>query len=382
MFSKRRFVAAKVIVACVLVSVAPAFKAQGQEDRLFIPTGPHSIGVTSRQWLDEAREEIFTKDTTDKRTVWVWIWYPAEVNENAVPAPYLPEEIDIGQAIEGAVAWFDGDASATIDALSQIHLNAVQDADVSGAQEAYPVIIYSTGVGSLPTVHSFQAEELASHGYIVVTIVHTLGYGLRFPGPPYFYVGDAAFESMPPLIEFSGEDVFSVLDQLEALNSVSSGDALAGYLDLDHVGIAGQSNGAVYALWTIKRDDRLKAAVIEDGCPYEDVVSAYREVEQPVLFMVAERPECLDFYRLISGPAYLMEVEGFKHSTYLDQILWPKEDPRPDMFGTVEPARAVQITNAYVLAFFNQYLKSEHQPLLDGPSEDYPEVTVESRNAD
>ena len=377
MFEKQRFLA---LVACILVSFMSSFVALGQADGLFTPTGPHSIGVTSRQWIDEAREEIFTEETTDKRTVWVWIWYPADVDEDAGLAPYLSEEIDIEQAIEGAVMWFDGDASATIDALSQIHLNAVQDAAVSDAQAAYPVIIYSTGVGGFPTVHSFQAEELASHGYIVVTIVHTLGYGLRFPGPPYFYVGDAAFESMLPLIEFSGEDVFFVLDQLEALNSDTFEDVLAGRLDLDHVGIAGQSNGAVYALWTIKRDDRLKAAVIEDGCPYEDVVSAYREVGQPVLFMVAERPECLDFFRLVGGPTYLMEVAGFKHSTYLDQILWPKKDTRPDIFGTVEPSRAVQITNAYVLAFFNQYLRGTAHPLLEGASEDFPEVSLEARN--
>jgi hypothetical protein len=34
-----------------------------------------------------------------------------------------------------------------------------------------------------------------------------------------------------------------------------------------------------------------------------------------------------------------------------------------------------------VLAFFDEYLKDIDQPLLDGPSDEFPEVTIESRNA-
>ena len=41
--------------------------------------------------------------------------------------------------------------------------------------------------------------------------------------------------------------------------------------------------------------------------------------------------------------------------------------------------RAVQVVNAYLLAFFDEHLKGEQSPLLDGPSPDYPEVSIEVR---
>ena len=48
--------------------------------------------------------------------------------------------------------------------------------------------------------------------------------------------------------------------------------------------------------------------------------------------------------------------------------------------GSVEPVRAVEIMNAYVLAFFDHTLKGEDEPLLEGASDDYPDVTIASRN--
>jgi hypothetical protein len=45
-------------------------------------------------------------------------------------------------------------------------------------------------------------------------------------------------------------------------------------------------------------------------------------------------------------------------------------------------ACGTQIINAYVIAFFDQYLKGEEQALLQGPSDDYSEVVIQSRNLD
>jgi hypothetical protein len=38
------------------------------------------------------------------------------------------------------------------------------------------------------------------------------------------------------------------------------------------------------------------------------------------------------------------------------------------------PARVSQIVRAYVLSFFNKFLRGEDDHLLDGPSPAYPEV--------
>ena len=54
-------------------------------------------------------------------------------------------------------------------------------------------------------------------------------------------------------------------------------------------------------------------------------------------------------------------------------------DPSDFIFGSIDPTRAVAITNAYLVAFFDQYLGGTHEPLLASPSTDYPEVTFAKR---
>jgi len=42
--------------------------------------------------------------------------------------------------------------------------------------------------------------------------------------------------------------------------------------------------------------------------------------------------------------------------------------------GTLDPARAVRIQQAYPLAFFDRHLRGRRARLLDGPSAAFPEV--------
>lgn len=51
----------------------------------------------------------------------------------------------------------------------------------------------------------------------------------------------------------------------------------------------------------------------------------------------------------------------------------------PELMGTMPGEWAVGIVNTYVTTFFDQHLRGEDMPLLDGSSPDYPEVTFESR---
>ena len=46
-----------------------------------------------------------------------------------------------------------------------------------------------------------------------------------------------------------------------------------------------------------------------------------------------------------------------------------------DTGAAIPGARSLDITRAYVRAFFDQHLRNEPQPLLDQPSPRYPEVT-------
>ncbi len=86
-------------------------------------------------------------------------------------------------------------------------------------------------------------------------------------------------------------------------------------------------------------------------------------------------------YDRAAGPPHLFKVNEFRHFDFTDEVFWRRLiATNPDFFGTIEGTRAVKILRAYVVAFFDQYLKGMDQPLLDGPSPDYPEVIIQSRN--
>jgi hypothetical protein len=47
--------------------------------------------------------------------------------------------------------------------------------------------------------------------------------------------------------------------------------------------------------------------------------------------------------------------------------------------GPIDRDRANSIIGSYTLAFFDKHLKGQPATLLDGPSEQYPEVLFETR---
>jgi hypothetical protein len=52
--------------------------------------------------------------------------------------------------------------------------------------------------------------------------------------------------------------------------------------------------------------------------------------------------------------------------------------PALGLKGPINGQRGMAIITDYLLAFFDHTLKGQAQPLLDGPSPNYPEVTFEN----
>jgi hypothetical protein len=67
-------------------------------------------------------------------------------------------------------------------------------------------------------------------------------------------------------------------------------------------------------------------------------------------------------------------VAGAVHASFTDLALLA-DQAGIDVGAALPGARSLDITRAYVRAFFDQHLRSERQPVLDRPSRRYPEVT-------
>jgi predicted dienelactone hydrolase len=134
-------------------------QASSEPEGLPAPTGPHEVGRVSFDWVDPDRVEIYSSNPQDRRELVLWVWYPAAPDPDAEWAAYLPEP------------WAPAGHFLGLDAAGLLS-HAVADAAVADDQSTYPVLLLSPS-GFPPLLLAAIAEDLASHGYVVVGVNHT-----------------------------------------------------------------------------------------------------------------------------------------------------------------------------------------------------------------
>jgi predicted dienelactone hydrolase len=328
----------------------------------------------------------------------VQIWYPAQRMADWETIPYL-DNFDV--AIP-AFADFLKMPSFTLEHLRLAQTHSYGDAPIRNDGAPYPIVIYSHGYQGYRNASFNQMEALASSGYIAVAIDHPYASSFTvfsdervvFNNPDFLppagrdQPGDQeAREKMQAMIV---ADQRFVMDQLELLNDGKLDPRFARKLDLQRIGLTGVSLGGGATVWTCQVDDRCKAALIQDGWyePMPDTVIAER-LHQPFMFMQSEtqmwkmdnlaRLDAL--YQGVNAPAFHLKLAGVLHIDFGDYpLLSALSAPLVYERGTLNGQRTLHVVDAYILAFFNQYLKNQPSPLLNGPSPDYPEVQFESHS--
>jgi len=246
-----------VLAAIVLCILLPVF-------RLPAPTGPYRVGTQSRHIIDGSRRDSFSDDPNSGRELMIQIWYPADPTaRKPALAPYRDRRI-----------------TALKDAhFALVKSNSVLGAPLSPSESRYPVLLYTPSWSGIRTECTFQVEELASHGYVVVGIDHP--YSSRIVGFPdgriarrkfrgnEDYSSDAAVEEFvrtaDQQVELRAEDARFVLDTLEHLDENDPDGLLTGRLDLARVGIFGFSLGGGTAAQACWLDRRFRAGLDMGG---------------------------------------------------------------------------------------------------------------------
>ncbi len=67
------------------------------------------------------------------------------------------------------------------------------------------------------------------------------------------------------------------------------------------------------------------------------------------------------------------------HVNFTDAPYWSPITSQVGLTGPLPGQRGFDIVNAYSVAFFDQELKGEPSPLLQGPSRQYPEANFQAR---
>lgn len=363
-------------------------------------TGPYQVGTTSYDFVDSSRNDIYAPNPTDKRELMVQVFYPGTKEPGAIPAAYLEDSVARASAPSFGVP-----PDNFVNLVHSFHTHAFSGTPISTVSSSYPVLLFSHGFNTLPQLYTLQAEELASHGYIVANITHTYDSPVtKFPDgrialqAPIFNKVFSDPES-PETINIIGKDIDVraadarfVLNELEHLNASDPQSLLTGHLDLNRVGIFGHSLGGATAAEAMLLDSRFKAGIEMDGTLLGDAVKD--GLQQPFMLinsdLVSLDPRRQSFYEKLKNDAYNLTIKGTQHLSYTDlPLLFPLVETyySPQLaaelknanFGLINAKRGAKIIDDYTLAFFDKYLNSQNSPLLNAPNPNYPEVQFSSR---
>ncbi len=258
------------------------------------PTGKYDVGTVILQLTDSSRIETFS-DSSLMRKLIVQIWYPAEISDKHEKAPLMVDEnLMIAEFIDEYVnneflSCFFSDYFKYIDS------NSYYGADIINTEEKFPLILISHGLGTSRILHTNQAENLASHGYVVVCPDHTFGTAAtKFPD------GEIARFKMPvrydngwrdmnnSLNEYGKiwtEDLKFVIDEMSSLAPEKEGISIKNRIDLSKIGVAGHSLGGGAAYELSYYDDRIAAGVNMDGSLFN--TGKNKILKKPFLFILS-----------------------------------------------------------------------------------------------
>jgi len=351
------------------------------------PTGPFPVGTATYTWVDGSREEVATNDPSDRREVIVQLWYPAQPAAGAAVVSYFPElpaALEIMRTKFGA----RGEQMAELFApLGRIQTHAFPNAPVATRQSSYPVLLFSPGGDMSRHFYTVQAEELASHGYIVAVMSHAYSTFDLFPNDrlltshPRWNPARGASEEerdkhFEELTNILSADASFVLMQLEQLNKKDTDGRFTGKLDFGKMAILGHSRGGKTVSRVLVTEPRVPAGIIYDNLPpMAERVSGYK---QPTLMMRTsewEEGDAAELNKLMEksrSGGYVVTVEGSGHRNFSDAHL-----TSPDRFKSeIDARRALQIINAYTLAFLEQQFTGKASPLLEESARTYPEAKL------
>jgi dienelactone hydrolase len=360
------------------------------------PTGHFAVGRATYTWVNNAVTDELAPSPGAKREVVVWMWYPSAAATSAAPAEYLPEPWRLAEAQHSGVLMSQ---FLTRD-LSLVRTHSTSDPDVSPEQRSYPVVIMRAGGGALTTDFTTLAEDLASHGYIVVgfdapyrTFVVVLPDNSVVARPPANdpenLEAEQANRLINKLLPMWTSDTAFVVSQLEHLNAADPSGKFTGRLDLQRLGMFGHSFGGATALQFCHDDPRCKAGIDIDGAPYGSVVQ--EGLKQPFLFIFSDHSRELsdpaskqilaDFQSLydhLPNGRLLITIRRANHFSFSDQMLVKSQYVigllRLFGIGGLDGRRGLAITAEYVHTFFDVHLKDARAGLLNKPPQLYPEV--------
>lgn len=348
------------------------------------PTGPFGVGRSIYDWVG------------DKRELLVWIWYPAQPAQTGVVVDDYVPAWDKQPPLPIVFRLITRD-------LSKVHGHSLRGAEVSRNRPSYPVVIMRAGASLEVATYSTLAEDLASHGYIVVGFdAPYRTFNVVFPdgrtiartteNNPELVSGEEFVRRGNKLLDAWTADIGFVLDRLEQLNASDRSGKFTSTLDLTRVGVFGHSFGGAQAAQFCSADPRCKAGIDIDGALLGSVIQT--GIHKPFMFLLSGNGDFSSaaevrqvkadiqsvYDRLPAGERLQVVIRGANHFTFNDDGALFKSQLIRGILRVIgvlgiDGRRQLAVTAYCVHSFFDAYLKgTTARPPIPSPL--YPEIQL------
>lgn len=399
-----------VFLALILICISTALAYFIPVYKLPKPTGIYKVGTQTFNFLDESRNEIFTDNQNDKRQLVVQIWYPAGSVKNKKQGNLFPKDKSIFNEYKRLYGKAWGIPGFILDYWKYVKNNSFRGAEILSNKGSFPLIIISHGMANGSVLHTSQAENLASHGYIVAAVDHTYsttataflngkvtGFETDISGKKFSDEG-VRYENVWT------EDIAFVIDQIEKLNN---GDKMfSKRINMNSIGVMGHSFGGATAFNALYLNPKIDVGIDMDGSLC--IVDNRMDIKKPFMFMLSEnyfgaknfeknisdeelrkhrltRDEYIKLVERSEKEEQIMKsvlrnggtriyIKGTEHMNFNDLQLISRIVRFTRQTGDIDELRSWNIVNNYIIDFFNLHLKGINSKLLTGPNKEYPEV--------
>jgi hypothetical protein len=363
--------------------------------RLPRPTGNYRVGRATH-FRDKTR-------TATGRPMAFQVWYPASPGDEE-QAVYQSAEIS------RTAAEFLGLPSFAFSFAPLVESHSFRQPPVL-SKSTFPVLIYNHGYGGFTSVYQSVFVELASHGYIVVSVGHENEssllvvdddviiktdpqnefYTSRAPelnGPEINPLQDIILATDDPqknaaayrqLVELSplhnestrlwATDTRAVIAELRELHAKD--EKLKGAFELEAIGVIGHSVGGATAGELGFGDSGVSAGINLDGFQFGSLIN--NRLEIPFMFVSSNEQgdtylRATSFMQNSLAVCYQATIRGLSHGSFTDLVLFSPGGER-----------TIELQRDLILTFFNKHLKNIDVNLADLEAR-FPEITL-SKNS-
>ncbi|KAI1310995.1 hypothetical protein F5Y03DRAFT_12557 [Xylaria venustula] len=370
------------VIACSLALASQANTISSSLVPLPKLKGPYEVGTSVLELVDSSRIDPFAP-TVQSRDLVVSLFYPTHGGENCSLALQFPPL---------TAAYIDGVYNDTNASAERILTRSCLNSPLSHPE--LPLLVFGPGLGNSRTFYSAELEEIASHGWNIVSVDHPYDAGIvEYPDGHVVYAKDSTVVNgtADEYLEVRVADMSFVLDALSDPSVVSQIPGLSPSISLptDKVGGFGHSFGGATALQLLLNDTRFAVGANFDGILFGSVIE--EGTNSPfVLFGTNPRMEddtWTTAWENLRGFKRQYGINETEHGAFTDfpiirDVLGADSPPLLNTgLGTIAGARIIDIETAYITALFGRFLKGEKRGLLDGKgSGKWPEVSLVGEN--